>query len=217
MTSFAEIRDNTEKLLKTVEEEEEAKADKEASESDSDDDDIIGPPLPPGLGEKKKTVEKTKKSADSDEDMDESDDDDDNLVKKVPNSHEVLFNHGSKAISSLAIDPSGSRLVSGSIDYEVKFWDFAGMDASLRSFRAVKPCEAHVIRSLDFSATGDKILVIPGSSQAKVLNRDGFNAFECVKGDPYVVDVRRNKGHVGGLTSGCWHPKIKVIQFNRTT
>ena len=30
-----------------------------------------------------------------------------------------------------------------------------------------------------------------------------------MKGDPYVIDVRRNKGHVGSLTSGCWHPKIK--------
>ena len=69
---------------------------------------------------------------------------------------------------------------------------------------------------------------MPGSSQAKVLDRDGHevgnsksrlilaildNCFlkvlECVKGDPYVIDVRRNKGHVGALTSGQWHPKIK--------
>ena len=28
-------------------------------------------------------------------------------------------------------------------------------------------------------------------------------------GDPYVIDVGRNKGHVGALTSGTWHPKIK--------
>jgi WD40 repeat protein len=41
------------------------------------------------------------------------------------------------------------------------------------------------------------------------LDRDGHELFECVKGDPYVVDMRTNKGHVGGLTSGCWHPKIK--------
>ena len=45
--------------------------------------------------------------------------------------------------------------------------------------------------------------------QAKVLDRDGHELFECLKGDPYVVDMRTNKGHVGGLTSGCWHPKIK--------
>ena len=27
---------------------------------------------------------------------------------------------------SLALDPSGSRVISGSADYELKFWDFAG-------------------------------------------------------------------------------------------
>ena len=109
----------------------------------------------------------------------------------------------------MAIDPSGARLVTGALDYDVKFWDFAGMDASLRSFRKVRPCESHIIKSLEYSSTGDKILVVSGSSQAKVIDRDGHEVFECVKGDPYVVDVRRNKGHVGGLTSGCWHPKIK--------
>ena len=52
-----------------------------------------------------------------------------------------------------------------------------------------------------------KIILFP--LQAKVLDRDGHELFECVKGDPYVIDMRTNKGHVGGLTSGCWHPKIK--------
>ena len=33
---------------------------------------------------------------------------------------------------SLALDPGGARVLSGGIDYELKFWDFAGMDPSLR-------------------------------------------------------------------------------------
>lgn len=89
---------------------------------------------------KKKKTKKTKDGDDSDSDDDESSDDSDdemNLERRIPKSHEVQLNHGSKAISAMAIDPSGSRLVTGSIDYEVKFWDFAGMDASLRSFRLV--------------------------------------------------------------------------------
>ena len=39
---------------------------------------------------------------------------------------------GEKAITSLALDPGGARVLSGGIDYELKFWDFAGMDPSLR-------------------------------------------------------------------------------------
>ena len=158
-------------------------------------------------GEKPKD---SKEDEDEDEEEDISDEEEEEtLQSRIPNSHEVQLNHGTKAVSALAIDPSGSRLVSGAIDYEVKFWDFAGMDSGLKNFRSIRPCESHVIRSLEYSCTGDKILVVPGSSQAKVLDRDGHEQFECVKGDPYVVDIRRNKGHVGSLTAGCWHPKIK--------
>ncbi|GBP03487.1 Gastrulation defective protein 1 homolog [Eumeta japonica] len=32
---------------------------------------------------------------------------------------------------------------------------------------------------------------------------------ECVKGDPYLSDMSRTKGHVAQLTSGCWHPYTK--------
>lgn len=44
-------------------------------------------------------------------------------------------------LSALALDPSGARLVTGGYDYDVKFWDFAGMDSSLQSFRNIRPCE----------------------------------------------------------------------------
>ena len=182
------------------------------SSSDSElesDDDFIGPPIPGKSSVDENETEKPKRSTDSGDDLGDEDEEEESLEKKIPNSHECAMQHGKRAISALAIDPSGARLVSGAIDYEVKFWDFAGMDSSLRSFRSIKPCESHVIRALEFSTTGDKLLVVPGSSQAKVLDRDGHEILECVKGDPYVVDIRRNKGHVGALTSGCWHPKIK--------
>ena len=32
---------------------------------------------------------------------------------------------------------------------------------------------------------------------------------ECVKGDQYVLDQTRNKGHTAVINSGNWHPKIK--------
>ena len=30
--------------------------------------------------------------------------------------------------------------------------------------------------------------MVPGSAQPKVLDRDGGELFQCVKGDPYVLD-----------------------------
>ncbi|XP_043925842.1 WD repeat-containing protein 70 [Protopterus annectens] len=161
----------------------------------SSDDDFIGPPLPPGYGK-----------IDEDED---AEDDDDNPVKRIPDSHEIILHHGSKTVSALGLDPSGARLVSGGYDYDVRFWDFAGMDASLQAFRSLQPCECHHIKSLQYSVTGDVILVVAGNSQAKVLDRDGFQVLECVKGDQYIVDMANTKGHTAMLNGGCWHPKIK--------
>ena len=174
--------------------------------SDSSDEEFVGPPIPVETVKKKAN---NKDSKQDDDNLSDEEEIEETLDKKIPCSHECKLEHGSKAISALAIDPSGSRLVSGSIDYDVKFWNFAGMDSNLKNFRSIKPCESHVIRNLEYSSTGDKILVIAGSWQGKVIDRDGHEVLECVKGDPYVVDVRRSKGHVGFLTSGSWHPKIK--------
>lgn len=52
---------------------------------------------------------------------------------------------------------------------------------------------SHQIKSLQYSITGDVILVVSGNAQAKVLDRDGFNVMECVKGDQYIVDMANTK------------------------
>ncbi|ESP03611.1 hypothetical protein LOTGIDRAFT_224256 [Lottia gigantea] len=167
------------------------------------DDDMIGPPIP------------TKMNTDNDDDDDEEDDDDtkddeDNLLNTIPSSHEIVLNHGSKTVSALALDPAGARLVTGGYDYNVRLYDFAGMDSSFQSFRSLQPCESHQIKSLQYSTTGDTILVIAGNSQAKVLDRDGFTVLECVKGDQYIVDMASTLGHCAMLNSGCWNPKIRT-------
>ncbi|XP_073730730.1 WD repeat-containing protein 70 isoform X3 [Misgurnus anguillicaudatus] len=178
---------------------------KSRTDEDEDDDDVVGPPLPPGY---KHSSTANDGSDDDDDEMNE-DDDDDNPVKKIPDTHEITLQHGSKTVSALALDPSGARLVTGGYDYDVKFWDFAGMDAALLAFRSLQPFECHQIRSLQYSMTGDVILVVAGNSQAKVLDRDGFQVLECVKGDQYIVDMANTKGHTAMLNDGCWHPKMK--------
>ncbi|XP_043260190.1 gastrulation defective protein 1 homolog [Colletes gigas] len=182
------------------------------NQNSDEDEDFIGPPIPNDI----ENSEDTKRSSqsndnedDSDEDDEESDTDETELKDKIPCSHEVTMTHGTKAVTAIAADPSGARLASGSIDYDVCFWDFAGMDSSMRSFRTLQPCENHPIKCLQYSMTGDVILVISGSAQAKVLDRDGFEKCETVKGDQYITDMARTKGHTAGLNSGCWHPFTK--------
>lgn len=52
---------------------------------------------------------------------------------------------------------------------------------------------SHPIKALKFSATGDSVLVVAGNSQAKVLDRDGFEIYVCVKGDQYIRDMAMTK------------------------
>ncbi|KAK2177011.1 hypothetical protein NP493_624g01057 [Ridgeia piscesae] len=165
------------------------------ADEEEEDEDVIGPMPPPPA-----------KKAGGDDD-DDSEDEEEGPASQIPSSHEVLLSHGSRVVSALALDPSGARLVSGGYDYDVKFWDFAGMDTSLQSFRTLRPCECHQIRCLEYSPTGDMILVVAGNAQAKIIDRDGFEVMECIKGDQYIHDMANTKGHTAMLNAGCWHPK----------
>ncbi|XP_038048587.1 WD repeat-containing protein 70-like [Patiria miniata] len=189
------------------------------SEDTSDSDtEMIGPPMPPGFQapsaaetstSKKKQASLDDDDDDDDDEDDEEEDDDDNLVNRIPASHEIVLNHGAKTVSAISLDPSGSRLVTGGFDYEMKMWDFAAMDSSLHSFRSLQPCSSHQIKTLQYSITGDCILVAAAKAQAKVIDRDGFEVMECAKGDQYIVDMAKTKGHVASLNGACWNPKVK--------
>lgn len=144
---------------------------KEPDNSDEEDE-FIGP-LPTLASssnsekrDKKKTGNNDKDSSEDDSEEEEDEEDGtDNIAYRIPCSHEVQMNHGSKAISALAADKSGARLVSGSIDYELCFWDFSGMDKSMKYFRKIQPCENHPIRCVQYSLNGELILLVSGSSQ----------------------------------------------------
>lgn len=43
------------------------------------------------------------------------------------------------------MDPSGGRVASGSYDYEIKLWDFGGMNSSFRPFRSWECNEGHQV------------------------------------------------------------------------
>ncbi|KAG9447735.1 hypothetical protein H6P81_013863 [Aristolochia fimbriata] len=163
---------------------------------DSEDDEVmVGPPRPP-----ERAVEYDSDDA-SDEDMENS--------YRIPLSNEIILKGHSKVVSALAVDHSGSRVLSGSYDYTVRMYDFQGMNSRLASFRQLEPSEGHQVRSLSWSPTSDRFLCVTGSAQAKIYDRDGLSLGEFVKGDMYIRDLKNTKGHISGLTCGQWHPKAK--------
>lgn len=56
-----------------------------------------------------------------------------------------------KVISALGLDPSGARLVSGSHDYDLKLWDFGGMDLRCKPFKSWEPAGSYYVRLSDLS------------------------------------------------------------------
>lgn len=162
-----------------------------------------------GKGKEKDKGKQQIKKGDSDgeEGDDDDDDSDDNDENEFPTSHELVLKAHTKTVSSISLDPSGTRMVTASHDYIVKLFDFPSMSSdSLNPFRSIEPSESHHVHSAAFSDNGQSILVIPAANQAKVLSRDGEALVEFVKGDMYLRDMHNTKGHVSEITAGCWHP-----------
>lgn len=154
-------------------------------------------------------------SNDSDDDSDESDDD------EFPVSHELLLKTHERAVTTATLDPSGSRLVTGSTDCTLKLHDFASMTpTTLRAFKSVDPSasktsehsETHPINHVEFNPlSGGTFLCVSAHPQAKIMNRDGDILAEFVKGDMYLRDMNNTKGHVSEVTTGTWNPLDRNI------
>uniref|UniRef100_J3N380 Uncharacterized protein n=1 Tax=Oryza brachyantha TaxID=4533 RepID=J3N380_ORYBR len=179
-------------------------------EGEDADGGMIGPPRPPPV--KEGDEEEEEEDEDEDDDGDDSDDemeDGGEGYNRIPLSNEIVLRGHTKVVSALAVDHTGSRVLSGSYDYTVRMYDFQGMNSKLQSFRQLEPFEGHQVRSLSWSPTSDRFLCVTGSAQAKIYDRDGLTLGEFIKGDMYIRDLKNTKGHISGLTGGEWNPKSK--------
>ena len=155
---------------------------------------------------------------DDEDDSDSSDDSDDD---EFPVSHELVLKTHDRAVTTTTLDPSGSRLISGSTDCTLKFHDFASMTpTTLRAFKSVDPSatkssensETHPINHIEFNPlSGGSFLCVSAHPQAKIMNRDGDVLAEFQKGDMYLRDMNNTKGHVSEVTTGTWSPTNRDI------
>ncbi|KAI9818393.1 MAG: hypothetical protein M1827_000451 [Pycnora praestabilis] len=151
--------------------------------------------------------EKPDTGSDSEDDSDDSED------NEFPISHELVLKTHERAITTTALDPSGSRLITGSTDCTLKLHDFASMTpTTLRAFRSIDPTttktsETHPVHHAVFNPISPaQILVISATPQAKIFSRDGDLITEFVKGDMYLRDMHNTKGHISEITTGTWSP-----------
>ncbi|CAI5714953.1 unnamed protein product [Hyaloperonospora brassicae] len=148
-------------------------------------------------------------SAEHESEGDNEDDNDVALRYGLPKSHEVVLESHIKGLACVAVDLPGARVATGSTDYHVKLWDFAGMARHVRPFRDVEVDEGHPVVAVSYSPSGDRLLVVTGSSQPKVITREGVEEVQFAKGDMYVVDMANTNGHTHTATGGQWHPKVR--------
>ncbi|QSZ34737.1 hypothetical protein DSL72_007592 [Monilinia vaccinii-corymbosi] len=175
-------------------------------------------------GPQKLAPEPASKDWGSDEDGDEDDSDSDGGSDdgdEFPTSHELVLKTHDRPVTTTTLDPSGSRLITGSNDCTLKLHDFASMTpTTLRSFKSVDPnysktsanSETHPINHVEFNPhAGGTFLCISAHPQAKLMNRDGDVIGEFVKGDMYLRDMNNTKGHISEITTGTWSPIDKNI------
>lgn len=151
----------------------------------------------------------------------DSEDDGSEEEDEYPVSHELVLKTHERTITTMTVDPSGSRLITGSTDCTVKFHDFASMTpTTLRAFKSVDPTatktsantETHPVHHVEFNPISPShVLVVTATSQAKIFNRDGEELVEFVKGDMYLRDMHNTKGHISEITTGAWHPTDKNL------
>ena len=153
-----------------------------------------------------------KKAVSDEEDSDDDSDEDD----EFPVSHELVLKTHERPITTITVDPSGSRFITGSTDCTIKFHDFASMTPNtLHAFKSIDPTaskfsastETHPIHHVEFNPNSpSQVLVISATPQAKIFSRDGEELREFVKGDMYLRDMHNTKGHISSITTGTWHP-----------
>ncbi|KAJ3790304.1 transcription factor [Lentinula aff. detonsa] len=169
---------------------------------EDDDSDDIGPSPPPPPQASTKDVD-----SEPEYDPDDMEDHEADQISQFPTTHELILKDHTKVVSALALDPSGARIASGSHDYDCKLWDFGGMDMRCKPFKSWEPAGSYHIHDMKYSNDGQKFLVISGTLQAKLYDRDGEEQATFIKGDPYIRDMKNTSGHVGELSACAWHPK----------
>ncbi|KAJ5177053.1 uncharacterized protein N7482_002930 [Penicillium canariense] len=154
---------------------------------------------------------------DSDDDSDDDDDsEDEDDEDEFPVSHELVMKTHERAVTTMTVDPSGARLITGSTDCTLKFHDFASMTPStIRAFKSVDPSlkkqsaaqDAHTVHYAAFNPLSPShVLVVSATAQPRILSRDGETVTEFAKGDMYLRDAHNTKGHISEVSSGVWCP-----------
>jgi hypothetical protein len=91
----------------------------------------------------------------------------------LPVSHSVKILAHNKAVQALTIDKDGTKMATGSLDYQLKIFDFDTMNQNLRPYKDFKPFDGHPVIGLSWSPSSNLLLVCCPNTQARIYSSDG--------------------------------------------
>lgn len=131
-----------------------------------------------------------------------------------PYKEHASLKHHTRAVSVLEIEPrSGYRILSGSHDSTMAFWDFGSMNTRFEPFRVIEPFEAQSVRALRYSPDGKHVLVSASAACIQMHSREGLLEREFVKGDQYIRDLRQTHGHVAAINGLEWRDEATFASW----
>eukprot|EP01064_Diplonema_japonicum_P033105 TRINITY_DN6447_c0_g1_i1.p1 TRINITY_DN6447_c0_g1~~TRINITY_DN6447_c0_g1_i1.p1 ORF type:complete len:594 (+),score=129.94 TRINITY_DN6447_c0_g1_i1:58-1782(+) len=125
-------------------------------------------------------------------------------IAAFPITHKIELRSHDKTVSALDVDRTGSRLITGSMDYTVKIWQFAAMDSSFRPYKTNEPHEGYPVNDLSFSPSGTRYVASISHRRPLIFNGEGKELAEFVNGDVYLHQESKTRGHTAKTSTVKW-------------
>jgi len=127
------------------------------------------------------------------------------------NNSENIY-HSDKGILTLDIDKNGHYMIVGGHGCNVEQFKLSSLNSSnkkslLSPEREVVPEPGTAIWSVKYNNKGTNFAVACISPTPTIYDRVCRKIVSFVRGDPYLADMSKTKGHVAVVTGIAWHPR----------
>ena len=80
-----------------------------------------------------------------------------------------------RLITTIAIDKTATRFATGSYDYNIRLYDFTGMNKNMNAFRILEPIDSQPIKRLSYSKDSSTILTVVQVNISKYIFKGKIN------------------------------------------
>ena len=132
------------------------------------------------------------------------------------NNSENIY-HSSKSILTLDVDKNGHYMIAGGHGCNVEQFELNGLkdnkykDKLLTPKREVIPEPGTAVWSLKYNNNSTNFAVACISPTPSIYDRVCRKVVSFIRGDPYLADMSKTKGHIAVVTGITWHPREQEV------